>query len=169
MADNNMKDYQKMFEEETVCLFDNSKINQFPRKEEKMFFYPSNDWGILPSLVDIGEHGILGDIVSFGLAVADFENKYHHEHPNENAFSIEFGRDMELVQIFLLMHEAWMSGDGERNGYFFDFVYEKLQEMQEAIDSGEYELCSICHSVIRVNDSYHKNGNAFCDKCVKKY
>lgn len=45
---NNMKDYQKMFEEETVRLFDNSKINQFPRKGEKMFFYPSNDWGYSP-------------------------------------------------------------------------------------------------------------------------
>lgn len=168
MANNNMKDYQKMFEEKTVRLFDNSKINQFPRKEERMFSYPSNDWGVLPSLIDIGEHGILVDIVSFGLAVANFENKYHHKHPNKNAFSIEFGR-VELGQIFLLMYEAWMSRGGERNSYFLAFVSEKLQEMQEAIDSGEYELCSVCRSVIRVNDAYHKNGIAFCDKCVKKY
>lgn len=169
MANNNMKNCQKMFEEETVRLFDNSKINQCPREEEKRFFYPSNDWGILPSLVDIGEHGVLGDIIAFGLAVVDFEKEYHNEHSGKDAFSVCFDVDTELPQIFLQMHAEWMSGDGERNGYFFDFVYEKLQEMQKAIDNGEYELCSVCRSVIRVNDSYHKNGKAFCNKCVKKY
>lgn len=169
MADNNMKDYQKMFEEETVRLFDNSKINQFPRKEEKMFFYPSNDWGILPSLVDIGEHGILGDIISFGLAVMDFENGYHSEHPEKNAFSICFDRDVELPQIFLQMHAEWTKQGDDSNTYFFDFVWERFRDMQEAIDCGEYELCSACRSVIRVNDAYYKNGNTLCDKCVKKY
>lgn len=164
MANNNMKDYQKMFEEATVRLFDNSKINRCHRKEEKMFFYPSNDWGILPSLVDIGEHGILGDIIAFGLAVMDFENGY----PDKNAFSIDFDVDIELPQIFLQMHAEWIKQGDDSCTYFFDFVREKFRDMQEAIDSGEYELCSVCHGVIRVNDAYHKNGIAFCDKCVKK-
>lgn len=168
MDNNNMKDYQKTFEEETVRLFDNSKINRLHRKEEKMFYYPSNDWGMLPSLVDIGEHGILGDVISFGLAVMDFENEYLNEHPDKNAFSVDFDRDAELPQIFLQMHAEWMKQSGGGDAYFLEFVWEKFRNMQEAIDSGEYELCSVCHSVIRVNDAYYKNGNAFCDKCVKK-
>ena len=169
MANNNIKDYQKILEEKTVRLFDNSKINQFPRKEERMFFYPSNDWGVLPSLVDVGEHGILGDVISFGLAVMDFENEYHNEHSGGDAFSACFDVDIELPQIFLQMYAEWIKQGDDSYTCFFNFVWEKLRDMQEAIDSGEYELCSVCRSVIRVNDAYHKNGNAFCDKCVKNY
>ena len=168
MDNNNMKDYQKMFEEETVRLFDNSKINRLHRKEEKMLYYPSNECGMLPSLIDIGEHGILGDVISFGLAVADFEEEYQSGHTDKTAFSVDFDRDAELPQIFLQMHAEWMKQTDGGDNYFLEFVWEKFRAMQEAIDSGEYELCSVCHSVIRVNDAYHKNGNAFCDKCVKK-
>ena len=160
MADNNMK--------ELVALFDLSKMKLFNRKDEDMFTYPE-DQGAESALRELGEHGILGDIIQFGLILERFEQDYYKKHKKE-AFTIDYDWGADLVQMFLFMHAAWVNGTVNDIGdaYFADYVYTCLRNMQEAIDSGECVTCDRCRRPIAQEDAYKHNGYCYCRQCLEK-
>lgn len=154
---------------ETAELFNLRKMNMFVPDGQDQFAYGTHeDEGVKPLIKTMAENGMMCDLISFGLAVATFENSYHSEHEDDEAFSERYDRDDALVQIFLLMHDSWMAQGDDGNTYFYDFVEERLREMQEAIDDGDYFLCEKCGSPLLREESFAHCGHCYCADCVAK-
>lgn len=154
---------------ETAELFDLRKMNMFVPDGQDQFAYGTHeDEGVKPLIKTMAENGMMSDLISFGLAVATFENAYQSQHGDSGAFSERYGRDDALVQIFLLMHDSWMAQAEDGYTYFYDFVFERLTEMQEAIDDGDYFLCEKCGSPVPNGEGFTHNSHSYCVDCVKK-
>lgn len=154
---------------ETAELFDLHKMNMFVPDGQDQFAYGTHeDEGVKPLIKTMAENGMMGDLISFGLAVATFESAYQSKHGDNGAFSVRYNRDDALVQIFLLMHDSWMAQGEDGYTYFYDFVFERLTEMQDAIDNGEYFLCEKCGSPLPREDGFTYNGHCYCADCVAK-
>lgn len=161
MTDNNIAELTK--------LFDLTKMNICAPKGEKMFKYGDYvDKDIQSAIEILGEHQTIGDIISFGLAVANFERHYQAEHEDEYAFTSDYGWDGELLQMFLSMYSEWNKQqlDGEEDTYFYDYVYRKLAEMQELIDSGNCVICAHCGSVIEKDSAFYFREQSYCGHCT---
>lgn len=154
---------------ELTKLFDMTKTNVCAPKGEKMFKYGNYAAKDIQSAIEtLGEHQTIGDIISFGLAVADFEEHYRAEHEGDEAFSSDYNRDEGLIQVFLSMYSEWNKQqlDGEGDTYFYDYVYGRLREMQELVDSGDCIVCSHCGSVIEKDYTFYLRGNPYCSHCA---
>lgn len=154
---------------ETAELFNLRKMNMFVPDGQDQFAYGTHeDEGVKPLIKTMAENGMMCDLISFGLAVATFENAYLSEHGDDETFSERYDRDDALVQIFPLMHDSWMAQAEDGDTYFYDFVFGRLTEMQDAIDDGEYFLCEKCGSPVPEGEGYTHNNHSYCVDCVKK-
>lgn len=151
---------------ELVKLFDLTKMNICAPRGEKMFKYGDYaDEDIQSAIETLGEYQTIGDIISFGLAVANFERHYRAEYKDEEAFTSDYTWGEGLIQVFLSMYSEW-SINGEEDAYFYDYVYRKLTEMQELVDSGDCVVCSHCGSIINKDYVFHFKGEPYCSHCV---
>lgn len=154
---------------ELVKLFDLTKMNICAPRGEKMFKYGDYaDEDIQSAIETLGEYQTIGDIISFGLAVANFERHYRAEHKDEEAFTSDYDWDGGLIQVFLSMYSEWNKQqlEGEEDAHFYDYIYRKLAEMQELVDSGDCVVCSRCGSIINKDCVFHFKGEPYCSHCV---
>ena len=149
-------------------LFDMTKINVCAPKGEKMFKYGDYaDKSIQSAIETLGEHQTIGDIISFALAVADFEEHYRTKHEGDDAFTYDYNRDEHLTQMFLSMHSEWSKRQlsGDKDAYFCTYVYRRLAEMQDLVDNGDCVVCGRCGSVIDKYDTFYFRGKPYCGHC----
>ena len=127
------------------------------------------DEDIQSAIETLGEHQTIGNIISFGLAIANFEARYRAEHEDKEAFTSDYNQDGELIQVFLSMYSEWNKRyfNGEEDGYFYNFVYRKLAEMQELIDSDGGIVCKLCGSVIEKDYVFYFKGEPCCGHCTQ--
>lgn len=155
---------------ELIKLFDLTKMNIYAPRGEKMFKYGDYaDEDIQSAIETLGEHQTIGNIISFGLAIANFEARYRAEHEDKEAFTSDYNQDGELIQVFLSMYSEWNKGylNGEEDGYFYNYVYRKLAEMQELIDSDGGIICKHCGSVIDKDYVFYFKGEPCCSHCAQ--
>lgn len=151
---------------ELVKLFDLAKMNICAPKGEKMFKYGDYvEKDIQSAIETLGEHQTIGDIISFGLAVANFERHYRDKHENEEAFTSDYAWGEGLIQVFLSMYSEW-NINGEEDAYFYNYIYRKLTEMQELVNSGDCVVCSRCGSVINKDYAFFLKGEPYCAHCA---
>ena len=154
---------------ETAELFNLRKMDMFvPNGQDQFAYGIHEDEGVKSLIKTIAENGMMCDLIAFGLAVATFENSYHSEHEDDEAFSERYDRDDALVQIFLLMHDAWIAQEENGDAYFYDFAFSRLMEMQDAIDDGDYFLCEKCGTPVPREESFAHCGHCYCADCVAK-
>lgn len=152
---------------ELTKLFDLTKMNICALKGEKMFKYGDYVEKDIQSAIEIlSEHQTIGDIISFGLAVANFERHYRDEHENEEAFTSDYSWNEGLLQVFLSMYSEW-NINGEEDAYFYNYVYRKLTEMQEFVNSGDCVVCAHCGSVIEKDYVFYFQGKPYCGDCTR--
>lgn len=162
MTDNNITEFVK--------LFDLTKMNICAPRGEKMFKYGDYaDEDIQSAIETLGEHQTIGNIISFGLAIANFEAHYRDAHEGEDAFTSDYDWSEGLIQVFLSMYSEWNTQqlEGEEDGYFYNYVYRKLAEMQELVDSGDCVVCSRCGSIINKDYVFHFRGESYCGHCAR--
>ena len=159
MTNNNIMELTKLFDVAKICA----------PKGEKMFKYGDYvDKDIQSAVETLSEHQTIGDIISFGLAVANFEERYRAKHEGEYAFISHYNWAEGLAQVFLSMYSEWNKQrlDGKGGTYFYNYVYERLTEMQELVDSGDCVMCSHCGSVIDKDYTFYLRGEPYCGHCA---
>ena len=80
--------------------------------------------------------------------------------------------DPNLTQLFLYMLNAYTEKDN-LDGYAYDFrewCMNSLEEIQDLIDKGEYEICDYCKSIVPKEGTVTINGGFWegrtvCFKC----
>lgn len=153
---------------EYTKLFDMTQMKGCPRKGEQRFTYGNYiEQDVQSAIKTLGEHLTIGDIISFGLAVGDFERDYFTEN-TKDAFTTAYGRDVGLIQVFLTLYSEWykQSLGGDEDAFFYDYVYRLLTETQETIDEGGYSQCSNCGSVLVKDYVFYHNGQPVCGHCA---
>ena len=103
-------------------------------------------------------------VIEFSEAIQDFEARY-----KESAFTKRLDTEPHLTQLFLYMLNAYMEKDN-LDGYYYDFrewVMNSLEEIQELIDDGEYEVCDYCRSIVPKEETVTINGGFYegCTVC----
>lgn len=155
---------------ELVKLFDLTKMNIYAPRDEKMFKYGNYaDEDIQSAIETLGEHQTIGNIISFGLAIANFEERYRGTHEGKEPFTSDYNQDGELIQVFLSVYSEWYKQwlNGEEDGYFYNYVYRKLTEMQEVIDSDNGIICKHCGSPIEKDYVFYFKGEPCCSNCAQ--
>ena len=151
-------------------LFDLTKMNICAPRGEKMFQYGDYaDEDIQSAIETLGEHQTIGNIISFGLAIANFEARYRAEHEDKEAFTSDYDWDEGLIQVFLSMYSEWNTQwfEEEEDAHFYDYIYRKLAETQELVDSGDCVVCSHCGSVINKDYAFFFKGEPYCGHCTQ--
>lgn len=107
------------------------------------------------------------DAITFSEAVQEFETKY-----KEHAFTKSFDREPELTALFLYFLNTYTQEDN-LDGYAYDFrewCMNSLEEIQDLVDDGEYEVCYYCKSVlpkegtVTINGGFWE-GSTVCFRC----
>lgn len=154
---------------ELTKLFDLTKMNICAPKGEKMFKYGDYvEKDVQSAIETLGEHQTIGNIISFGLAIANFEAHYRAKHEGKDAFTSDYDCDEGLIQVFLSMYSEWSTQwfEGEEDAHFYDYIYRKLAEMQELVDSGDCVVCGRCGSVINKDYVFFFKGEPCCAHCA---
>ena len=105
----------------------------------------------------------VADVIGFSETIQDFEARY-----KENAFTKRLDAEPHLTQLFLYMLNAYTEKDN-LDGYCYDFrewVIESLEEIQELIDDGEYEVCDYCQSIVPKEETVTINGDFYEGRTV---
>lgn len=111
------------------------------------------------------------DVIAFSETVQDFERRYP-----ETAFTKNLDVDPHLTQLFLYMLNAYTEKDN-LDEYAYDFrewCMNSLEEIQDLIDDGEYEICNYCRSIVPKEGTVTINGGFWegrtvCFKCSIQY
>lgn len=110
---------------------------------------------------------LLGDAITFGLALLEFEQKNRTDQKEPFTASLDF--DRELIQLFLNLQTEWTLRDCEEIESFFEYVQEVLQDVQDKIDTKEFYICEHCYSLADSKTIVTYCGNLFCKTCAKKF
>lgn len=110
---------------------------------------------------------LLGDAITFGLALLEFEQKNRTDQKEPFTASLDF--DRELIQLFLNLQTEWTLHDYEEVESFFEYVQEVLQDVQDKIDTKEFYICEHCYSLADFKTVVTYCGNLFCKTCAKKF
>lgn len=109
----------------------------------------------------------IGETIGFSETIQDFEARY-----KENAFTKRLDTEPHLTQLFLYMFNAYTEKDN-LDGYCYGFrewVMYSLEEIQELINDGEYEVCDYCRSIVpkektaTINGGFYE-GRTICFEC----
>lgn len=119
----------------------------------------------------------MGDIclsAEYTVAVLEFSEslKEFEERRAYNTFTTNMDVEPNLSQLFMYMLNAYTEKDN-LDGCAYDFrewCMNSLEEIQDLIDDGEYEICDYCKSVVPKEGTVTINGGFWegrtvCFKC----
>ena len=109
---------------------------------------------------------LIHDAIAFSETVHDFELRYP-----ETAFTKNLDVEPHPTQLFLYMLNAYTEKDN-LDEYAYDFrewCMNSLEEIQDLIDGGEYEICNYCKSIVPKEGTVTINGGFWegCTVCFK--
>ena len=106
--------------------------------------------------------GVAADAMLYMEMVSEFERIH-----GDKAFTHLLDIDGPLVNLFAILENYYNATEEDTIARpFGDFVLEALNEIEQALDNGDYVLCDKCQSIVLVEDTVTTHKGFWDDKVL---